>query len=234
MPRPPATAYVNERKFAGTRLHLEPVAALLGARCLPDGEFPEGVVNSIYFDTPRLRSYREKDDGDFLKTKVRLRWYGRDEELGESVPAFLELKYRIGSARDKVRLELAVPRSLLLDTPYGSGAFADFLAAHSAALGEPLAIGWTPAVQITYDRLRYIDEPSGSRVSVDWNIRAPRFDPVRFPWAVPVELDDLVCEFKNPGGTPPPWAETMLRLGLRLGSFSKYGECMRRLAAGEP
>ena len=230
----PPSAYVHERKFSGTRLHLEPVVALLDARCLPDGVYPEGTVNSIYFDTPRLSSYSEKANGDHLKTKVRLRWYGHDDELPVSVPAFLELKRRIGSARDKSRLELDVPRSLLLDTPYSDGAFTDFLAAHSAELDEPLAIGWEPVVQISYERLRYVDEPSGSRVSVDWDICAPRFNAVRFPWASPVELDDLVCEFKNPGGTPPPWAETVVHLGLRLGGFSKYGECMRRLAEGEP
>lgn len=234
MPSHSQTAYMNERKFSGNLLHLEPVTALLGARCLPDGEYPMGTVNSIYFDTMRLRSYLEKANGDHLKMKVRLRWYGRDEELGETVPAFLEIKRRIGSAREKTRLALDVPRSLLLDTPFSEGAFADVLATHSAAIDEPLFIGWSPVIQISYERLRYVDKPSGSRVSVDWNIRAPRFDDARLLGAAPVELGDLVCEFKNPGGTPPPWSGEMLHLGLRLGSFSKYGECMRRLAAGEP
>lgn len=196
--------------------------------------FPLGRVNSLYFDTPRLRSYQEKAQGDHLKMKVRLRWYGQDGDLPETVPAFLELKRRIGSARHKTRHRVEVPRRLLLDTSYADAVFRDFLASQSDALDEPLSTEWWPAVQISYDRLRYADVPSGSRVSVDWNIQAPRFHPEWFPWGVPVELDTLVCEFKNQGGTPPPWSEAMLRAGLRLGSFSKYGECMRRLAAGEP
>lgn len=224
--------YVNERKLSGDARLATSVRALLDARCLPDGEYPVGRVNSLYFDTVGLSAYREKADGDHLKRKVRLRWYGLDGDLPESVPAFLEVKYRVGSARHKVRQRLEVPRSLLLETPFGDDSFRTFLARNGAAVGEPLAAEWTPVVQISYDRHRYVDVPSDSRVSVDWNIVAPRFHPERFPLGHPVALDEMVCEYKNEGGTPPAWLDELRLMGLRHGSFSKYGACMERLTEG--
>ena len=41
----------------------------------PDPAHPDSIVSSIYFDSYGLNSYREKLDGDYLKTKYRIRWY---------------------------------------------------------------------------------------------------------------------------------------------------------------
>lgn len=73
--------YVCERKFSGPATALERVAAILEGNCTPDDYFAEGFVNSIYFDTPGFSSYSEKANGDNIKTKIRLRWYGRDAAI---------------------------------------------------------------------------------------------------------------------------------------------------------
>ena len=223
---------VNERKFAGDVRAQPFVAALLDARLLPDRYHPEDRVNSIYFDTPDLRCWAEKDNGDNLKTKIRLRWYGRPEDLSGEVPVFLEAKHRIGSARRKARIDLTAPADWLRTVALDDPSLPAFLARHSVELDEPVLSGWTPVCLISYDRIRYNDLRKRTRVSVDWNVRADRFNETLFPWATPVALDEMVCEFKNRDGDPPFWAEAMLRAGLRLRSFSKYGECMRRLVTG--
>lgn len=223
---------VNERKFTGPSGSLPFVLALLDSRCLPDANYPVGHINSVYFDTIAKRSYWEKANGDHLKMKVRLRWYGLPAEQSGDIPAFLELKYRIGSARRKVRLDLTLDADWLCRTPLSDPSFLDFLAAHESDLGEPVGTDWAPTACISYDRVRYDDPLGGSRVAVDWNIRAERFNETIFPWAVPVALDEVVCEFKNKGGHPPSWAEAMAGAGFRLRSFSKYGECMSRLMDG--
>lgn len=225
---------VNERKFDGLATDQPFVAAILDARLLPDRYNPEGHINSVYFDTPGLHAWAEKADGDNLKRKVRARWYGLPGELPAMVPVFLELKHRIGSARRKVRVQTTAPRDLLVDAPLSDPRWPALFASGADALGEPVGALWEPVCRIEYDRLRYNDLENGSRVSLDWNIRAPAFDENRFPWAVPVELDALVCEFKNCGGSPPRWSETLLDAGLRLRGFSKYGECMLRLVNGSP
>lgn len=224
---------VNERKFVGDARDLPFVLALLDARLLPDRYHEKGHINSVYLDTPGLRAWAEKANGDNLKRKVRARWYGRPGELGAETPVFLELKHRLGSARRKVRIEVLAPTDLLLRTPLSDPGWAALFAAHAEELGEPVGPDWSPVCRIEYDRVRYNDLENGSRVSVDWNVEGfPNEE--RFPWAAPVALDALVCEFKNRGGEPPRWSEALQGAGLRLRSFSKYGECMSRINSGNP
>lgn len=226
------TDYVCERKFSGHVSALPRAMAVVGAACAHDGEFPEGVVNSIYFETPSLRSYWEKANGDNLKTKLRLRWYGLDESLGAEVPAFLEVKGRIGGARHKRRIEVSVPRPLLLDTPFEAPPLRDFILASLGRLEIPSPLSWFPACQISYSRRRYVDAMTGSRISIDWDIRASRFNYDLFPLGRPIALDRMVCEFKNQFGAPPRWADELALCGLAYGSFSKFGECVARLSSG--
>ena len=222
---------VNERKFVGDARDLPFVLALLDARLLPDRYHETGHINSVYFDTPGLRAWSEKANGDNLKRKVRARWYGRPDELGAETPVFLECKHRLGSARRKVRIEVSAPTDLLLRAPLSDPGWPALFAAHADELGEPVGPDWSPVCRIEYDRVRYNDLENGSRVSVDWNVEGfPNGE--RFPWAAPVALDALVCEFKNRGGEPPRWSEALQSAGLRLRSFSKYGECMTRITNG--
>ena len=233
--RPRDAPLVNERKFAGTREALGRVLAVLDAECLPDRYHPDNVIASVYFDTPDLRSYAEKANGDSLKRKVRLRWYDDDPDIpggGGERRVYLERKDRIGAARDKVRLDLQASSAWIRDTPLDDPSWTAFLARHAGALGVPPA-GWTPVCCISYRRVRYNDLAGGFRVSVDWDVRCDRANAARFPWFRPVALDALVCEFKAPGArTPPLWGDEICRAGMRLQSFSKYGEIMARLSGG--
>lgn len=224
----------NERKFAGDARALPVATAVLDARCVPDKLHPRGRTNSVYFDTPDLRAWAEKSDGDNVKRKVRARWYGRTEELSGQVPVFLELKYRLGAARRKERVVVRAEAAALASAPLDDRFWLDLFAKAAGRLGTPVGPAWAPTCLIRYERLRWDDPRGGSRIALDWDIRADRWNESRFPWAVPVELGEIVCEFKNPSGEPPAWSEEMARAGLLLRSFSKYGECLRRLAAGTP
>ena len=225
---------VNERKFLGDARDRPFVLALLDAHLQPDRHYGTGHVNSVYFDTPGLRAWAEKANGDNLKRKVRARWYGRPGDLASpATPVFLECKHRIGSARDKRRLEVTVPSDFLRHARLSDPAWNALFASHAADLGEPVGPEWAAVCRIEYDRVRYDDPENASRVSVDWNIAAFP-DTERFPWAAPVALGDIVCEFKNRGGSPPRWAEALHNAGMRLRSFSKYGECMERITRGIP
>ena len=224
----------NERKFAGDARALPTATAVLDACCTPDRAHPRGRTNTVYYDTPDLRAWAAKSDGDNLKRKVRARWYGRTEALSGTVPVFLELKWRVGAARRKERAMTGVPAADLASAPLDDRFWLDLFARAAGRLGAPVGPAWAPTCLISYDRLRWDDPRGGSRVSLDWNIAAERWNASRFPWAVPVALDEIVCEFKNPTGDPPGWAEEMVRAGLRLRSFSKYGECMQRISSGTP
>ena len=121
----------HEIKFVGPARAAPFAAASLEAVCAPDDEFPGNIVHSVYFDTPDLASYAEKANGDYLKTKLRLRWYARSAARrhadGGAWTAWLEVNYtfraREGTDWSAIRsdLEALAPLTALsvLRTPQG-------------------------------------------------------------------------------------------------------------------
>ena len=76
--------------------------------CRRDPEFPSAIVWTIYYDTPALVSLGEKVNSDYLKRKIRVRWYS-DLEGRVTGPAFVEAKLRVGTRRSKARARLPYP-----------------------------------------------------------------------------------------------------------------------------
>ncbi|MCH8979201.1 MAG: polyphosphate polymerase domain-containing protein [Armatimonadetes bacterium] len=83
-----------------------------------NGDDAQYRVTSVYFDSLDLAAYWEKLDGEALRRKLRLRFYGQIEtdELDDR-PYFLELKYRKNDSVFKDRIELSrdVARAVLED-----------------------------------------------------------------------------------------------------------------------
>lgn len=88
----PAPRLSAERKFISAEARAGIAVALLDQLLMPDGEFPENTINSIYYETRNFDAYSEKANGDLLKHKVRLRWYGsaKTDSGSACAPAFLE------------------------------------------------------------------------------------------------------------------------------------------------
>ena len=55
--------------------------------------FPDRQINSIYFDDFSFSSFEDSIEGNCLRTKTRLRWYGNEDS---EVSAVLELKKKQG------------------------------------------------------------------------------------------------------------------------------------------
>ena len=55
--------------------------------------FPDRQINSIYFDDFSFSSFEDSIEGNCLRTKTRLRWYGNEDS---EVSAVLELKKKKG------------------------------------------------------------------------------------------------------------------------------------------
>ena len=79
-----------ELKFLAPRRRAAPARRWLQATCRPDPIFPESTVYTVYYDTATLASLSEKQNSDYLKTKVRLRWYRVGNRFSET--AFVEIK----------------------------------------------------------------------------------------------------------------------------------------------
>jgi hypothetical protein len=65
-----------EQKFFVRPERLGNAMALLFRVCRRDPLFPDGQVNSLYFDTFDLEEHLRSDAGDSAKDKIRIRWYG--------------------------------------------------------------------------------------------------------------------------------------------------------------
>lgn len=226
---------VCERKFVSDRVSPEAVVSLLRAYCAPDGRYPLGELESVYYDDPLLSSYWEKANGDALKRKFRIRWYRTGAPADSPQPAFLEIKDRIGAARDKARFRFeARPRDLEerpLHDPWHVALLRE--QASRASLAIPQAI--VPTVSIRYRRHRFVCMATLSRISVDYGILCTRANRSLFPAAphsFPLPVGLTICEAKSSTVRSWPFGDALSRLGMRMESFSKYGHFIERILQG--
>jgi len=210
----------RELKFTlpASRVHL--ARRRLDSLCRRDPEFPAAVVWTIYYDTPVLASLGEKINSDYLKRKIRVRWYS-DLEGRVSGPAFVEAKLRLGTGRSKVRARL----------PYPAEEMARWDLQDPRLLAFPLLLrdngilhqqSWQPIMLLRYRRDRFVEPLTRSRVSLDAEISGsaanPRF--VSAPHLSP--LATAVLEVKGSGDELPAALRPLLALGLHKRSFSKF------------
>lgn len=193
-----------------------------------DPAFYFGPVASLYYDTPSLDLYREVRDGDYLKTKVRLRWYQtvfRPDQ--QSVPCYLEVKRKYGALRHKQRKELALHPSCLDGDLFLNESVTE-VPALLPELNYFVRGILVPILVVQYERYRFVDPRSGSRIAVDTGIACRRANPAYVPATTPLELGSGVVEVKGRLDTLPDCLLPMSR-HLSKQSFSKYACCAERL-----
>lgn len=222
-PALPRAALERELKFALPEARAGLAGRVLDAICRPDPQFTAAVVSTIYYDTPHLQLLREKLDSDFLKTKIRLRWYRAIS--GDSGPgrAFLEVKTRVGALRRKARVETALTAAWLDGAGLESAGLAQVVEL-ARSLGAELPTRLVPAILIRYERHRYLEPVSGARVSLDRRLEAPRANPVLLHHSGPVRLGTAIVEVKGGADELPRALVPLSHIGTRRAAFSKYAE----------
>jgi len=203
------------------------VEAFLSRVCLPDPQYPDTIVASLYFDTPGLHLLRQKINSDYLKTKIRLRWY--EEPGGEAPgPAFAEAKFRIGTRRRKLRLETEYSAAWLKQQPLTRPELA-LLPRLLQELGAPLPQPMLPLVEVRYRRRRYVEPLSGSRIALDTDLSVGRSNPVLAPRHTGQVPAGAVLEVKGKDFHLPATLAAVGAFGCRRRSFSKYHACFQGL-----
>lgn len=206
--------------------------AWLQGHCRPDGDHPANRVHSIYYDTPSLASLREKLNSDYLKSKLRLRWYGPAVGAGDPGPrvVYAEVKSKTGSNRAKQRLEVPLAAEALEAEPLNSGP-----AAGLAQLPELRELGVTgnllPVLALSYLRRRFLCPESGARINLDSDIRVERTHPGLIGGASGMVIPHVVLEVKGDREDLPATLHPLISLGGKRSSFSKYLTCYQSAAA---
>jgi VTC domain-containing protein len=193
---------------------------MLAASCRADQEYPSAFVWTIYYDTPRLASLSEKINSDYLKLKIRLRWYS-ELDWSPRGGAFIEAKRRVGSRRDKVRFEVPHPAAELAQWSLEDKRLTmlpRLLGAHGITLHDI----WHPVILIRYRRDRFVEPVSRARVNLDSEIAALALHSGLSSTFDPGPLALGVVEVKGWEEELPIALRNLLVLGARKQSFSKF------------
>ena len=218
--RPVPGSGERELKFTlpASRVHL--ARRRLESLCRRDAEFPAAIVWTIYYDTPALASLGEKINSDYLKRKIRVRWYS-DLEGRVSGPAFVEAKLRLGTQRSKVRARLPYPAEEIAqwDLQDPRLLIAPLLLREQGVLGHA---SWQPMLLLRYRRDRFVEPVTRSRVSLDTEICGSAANPRFFSAPNLSPLATAVLEVKGSSEELPAALRPLLALGMHKASFSKF------------
>ena len=218
-----------EEKMVSSSKNVNIALAMLKHHCRDDEHYAAGTVNSIYYDTYKFDSVTEKTNGDYLKQKVRLRWYeidGQDiQNKNGMVTCFLECKKKIGSKRVKGRVPLEFKAEQLLGKSIeAQRILADLPLSYQEQLQINNAGLLRPVLRVSYTRNRYVCPISESRICLDRDIYFQRFDNGGNQRANSA-LSQIVLEVKDGKVENCPWLMNLRSIGFRFESFSKYEEC---------
>ena len=219
----------SENKYVVPAHQTSSALRILECMCDPDPKFPFGIVSSIYYDSRNWDFLREKRNSDYLKTKVRLRWYEQVQAATDGVDiSYAEIKYRIGSKLMKIRMPTEFPGRYLSETTLDNTELLKIPAA-LAAKGAPIRQPIFPAFSVRYCRRRYVDRLTNARICIDYEISSPKSNPIMLATTFPCVLPKIVLEVKGSDGDFPLGLRNLLKLGFRRESFSKYYECYGQL-----
>ena len=218
----------HESKYVFDNCHARKLISWLQDRCILDPVFPIGKVSSIYYDTRDWALLGEKINSDYLKTKIRLRWYSDPESGIPFSKNFLEAKFKTGSARRKIRIETGLESTWITTTCLADAAFIKIL---QLLLPHGVLVSGTlhPGLQINYNRFRFIDPLTGARVCVDYDIHVSRCNPIMLKPLRAHFLKQAVFEFKEKSGVLPDWLHQIAAFGGRKGAFSKFSSCYQQV-----
>ena len=211
----------RELKFIVPDSRVAFVGAWLRSVCAPDPAYPPARVVTVYFDTARLDLLDEKINSDYLKTKVRVRWYEALEGSPAGDALFVEAKLRVGSTRQKVRTPAEAPAADAARWTLGRREW--------SALLEPLRLEGVelpqdllPVMRLSYVRERLVDRAGGGRVTLDSRMAIDAVNPQRMRPGLTGRMPGAVVEYK--GHTPelPAHLRLLTTSGGRKASFSKY------------
>ncbi|MBE0582754.1 MAG: VTC domain-containing protein [Desulfofustis sp.] len=219
----------RELKFTHNSFASPGILRNLRCVCQPDREYQENIINSIYFDTHDYRFAMEKAASEYLKTKIRLRWYQEPSGAECESGCFLELKQKTGSARYKRRIMLDLGICRLPEAVFDSGVLLRIRNMIASLQPELSVYNLYPQVLVSYTRHRFRDSATNTRIALDTGIRA-KSSRARFGrHAGEVCLDTSVLEVKGSCQELPLSLRAVIGMQVKKDSFSKYYECFRRL-----
>jgi hypothetical protein len=216
-----------ERKFFVPPVKISFARSMLFHACLRDSKYPQGVINSLYFDTPDLDHFQKSDDGNYEREKIRIRWYDSPDKREDMVPIYLELKSKRGFASKKQRRKMHAPAKQLkrirADNTIISRNIISKTLSEFGYFSEKYLL---PVILISYERFRFTEILTGTRVSFDWRISSSLTAPSLGHSQASLMLEGGIIEIKGPSMAIPESLRSLSILGIDWTRFSKYAGCL--------
>ena len=150
---------------------------ILSSNLSLDRKYPFNYIFTLHFDTYELDSYYQKLNGEYYKSKLRVRWYSDTDKYFIPEKVFIEnkvkknklvLKYRDGIfLTDNQRKEVCNPMH-----------WTEFIERNKLNLQIRFDKPMLPIMLSCYRRYRFYDAFSGSRISLEDCIRAYQVSPL--------------------------------------------------------
>lgn len=190
------------------------------------------ALTSLYYDSPDLRCYWEKEYGLRFRRKLRLRRYENDESFTEETPIFLEIKQRVDRVTQKRRAVLPYREALRLCS---DRQLPDYTPEDKDVIEEIYVYLWQynlrPVSIVRYQRQAFIGTvyDLGLRVTFDTNLTF-QVHPLHLheqPNDLPMlPADRVVMEIKVNERIPSWLTGLIAEHNLRLERISKYCRSM--------
>lgn len=185
-------------------------------------------ISSLYYDSPDMRCYWEKESGVRFRRKLRIRHYQNGDIFTDETPVFVEIKQRVDRVTQKRRILLPYSDALYL---CHDRQIPDHRIADREVIEEIYNFLWTynlrPVSIVSYDRQALIGTKYdiGLRVTFDtalryhmppFHLHAPRSAALMLP------ANYVVMEIKV-NERIPTWLTNLIAAhNLQLQRISKY------------
>lgn len=220
-----------ELKYLISLKQAEQFKSALRAYLIPDEHGNNNghyALTSLYYDSPNLRCYWEKEYGLRFRRKLRIRRYETGEPLTEETPIFLEIKQRIDRVIQKRRAVLSYGDALRL---CNDRQLPDCEPEDRATIEEIYVFLWQynlrPMSIVRYDRQAFIgtEYDLGLRVTFDTalSFQSHRLHLHEEPSSLPMlPPNQVVMEIKINERMPTWLTELIADHNLKMARVSKY------------
>lgn len=157
---------IAELKFPLSQSNMSLVRLKLESTCLPQADYPSGMVSTVYFDSQCRSQLGSRLSGDFSRHAFRLRWYHSESQR---MRGWFEIKAKRGLWRAKSRWPCDNIEDVLKD-PLCLEQCARKYFSHFAMTNLGLAMPLVPVLYTSYFRRRFILPGLNLRCNLDSDI----------------------------------------------------------------
>jgi len=157
-------------------------------------QYPDRIVNSLYYDSHNLDSYADNLSGGGCRTKFRLRWYNEGTTFTK-LTAEAKIKRNHVGWKEKADITLPIPLDKISFTQLSKSISEQI---SNKTLLSVFRENTSPTMLISYHRQYYCSNNKKIRITVDSKIQYynQHFSQKLAHSIAPVTCDNVILEFK--------------------------------------